>query len=937
MNIFTHKLRLDPDNLSLFTEFTAVIGAQSFTANYKSKVSFQINLPIDTDISFHDPWQVDEFDELYGPEHVELLSNLCENGICDVFPNQGYSVGEWNYPYYKIVAKRLFQTQGSLSESISGYIYRLYELDESGDIISPENIFTYDIDDFVIDEIQNNNFNVEANIEIQREPISNISVGYISQNSIVGHEYEIYNTESLTLMDYSYIEFEEDNELIVYGELKIVDGCTLFFNGWGEGNSAGIHVYGMLEVRPLYEQEPNTITGYYFRGVTGHNNAQIYIENTEISYAVYPIAYGGYDEEFENPWGSPVIEIIDSQIHDAWGSCIQFYNVWDQSDNQVVTLNVDNTSFYSETIEGPGPSVLLASLNSRVTFQNCHFEAEIGEFGIHGSLFITDAYNLVTLINNEFVIYPFHLTGSGELTAISNNFTASDIGNGHAITIVKTEFGSEPPQILDEIATIEAAHNIDLKHPLNPFIPSRTNLTTKFYNNTMLCNVEIVDYSPYTPSDILDFQNNSVNPLGYHPNPNEGMFTGLTYEYHDFLGDCPDNCVIPVEFIHDFNCIFQPEPDPTPYLYGSYCTGSFDYQTIALNYGEINADPEWSFSWEDPPYTPSWISPLINVGNPDLNDNEVTWETDSYDQDTDLTRMDIGKNYLHITRGDVDNDNSLTVLDVQQIGTMIVNPGDPYFATELTAADYNRDFSINVLDQIALVNCIINSDCLWLERYRLSGGFGSISFAVSNDLSRTTGQDWDIVLETDEQISGIQLEFDINSQEESLINVGKGSIVEPLILDYSVVGNHVTLLLYPITGYSIPPGIQDILTLNFESLDRSKEQESPTLSQVILVNSEGEIVISDQSSDFPSELSMGIYPNPFNATTGISFNLKGSSQVILTVYDVMGRQVAELINNELTGGNHKAIWDAAKYPSGQYIVKLETSMGTESQKVLLVK
>jgi len=116
------------NNLSLFMEFSAILGSQTYTANYKSKVSIQINLPTEADIYLHDPWLVDEFDELYGSEHIELQSNLCDNGICDVFLEQGFEVEEWRYPYYKIVAKRLLLAPGSLAESISGHIYRLYEL-----------------------------------------------------------------------------------------------------------------------------------------------------------------------------------------------------------------------------------------------------------------------------------------------------------------------------------------------------------------------------------------------------------------------------------------------------------------------------------------------------------------------------------------------------------------------------------------------------------------------------------------------------------------------------------------------------------------------------------------------------------------------------------------------------------------------------------------
>ncbi len=77
-------------------------------------------------------------------------------------------------------------------------------------------------------------------------------------------------------------------------------------------------------------------------------------------------------------------------------------------------------------------------------------------------------------------------------------------------------------------------------------------------------------------------------------------------------------------------------------------------------------------------------------------------------------------------------------------------------------------------------------------------------------------------------------------------------------------------------------------------------------------------------SDLPLEFALlGTYPNPFNPTTAISYQLSAVSFVNLSVYDVSGRKVAELENGWRDAGVHEVIWDASDLASGVYIYRLE--------------
>jgi hypothetical protein len=79
------------------------------------------------------------------------------------------------------------------------------------------------------------------------------------------------------------------------------------------------------------------------------------------------------------------------------------------------------------------------------------------------------------------------------------------------------------------------------------------------------------------------------------------------------------------------------------------------------------------------------------------------------------------------------------------------------------------------------------------------------------------------------------------------------------------------------------------------------------------------------------------YPNPFNASTRISYLLPVASAVRLRVFDVLGREVDVLADGPQAAGEHSLVWDAADRGSGVYFLVLETASGRRIQKALLLK
>lgn len=79
------------------------------------------------------------------------------------------------------------------------------------------------------------------------------------------------------------------------------------------------------------------------------------------------------------------------------------------------------------------------------------------------------------------------------------------------------------------------------------------------------------------------------------------------------------------------------------------------------------------------------------------------------------------------------------------------------------------------------------------------------------------------------------------------------------------------------------------------------------------------------------------YPNPFNSTVTIIFDLPESSQVSLKVYNMMGQELAVLVDQSLFAGTHQVFWDATGQNSGIYFYRLQIGKKMESEKMILLR
>ncbi|MCX6160202.1 MAG: phospholipase D-like domain-containing protein [Ignavibacteriae bacterium] len=98
------------------------------------------------------------------------------------------------------------------------------------------------------------------------------------------------------------------------------------------------------------------------------------------------------------------------------------------------------------------------------------------------------------------------------------------------------------------------------------------------------------------------------------------------------------------------------------------------------------------------------------------------------------------------------------------------------------------------------------------------------------------------------------------------------------------------------------------------------------------------IGIQKISSETPSKFSLSQnYPNPFNPTTNIQFSMCNYQFVTLKVFDMLGREIATLVNEKLAPGSYKVTFNGMDYSSGVYFYRLTTNNFTDTKRMLLIK
>ena len=235
--------------------------------------------------------------------------------------------------------------------------------------------------------------------------------------------------------------------------------------------------------------------------------------------------------------------------------------------------------------------------------------------------------------------------------------------------------------------------------------------------------------------------------------------------------------------------------------------------------------------------------------------------------------------------GDVNLDDNRDVSDIVLIVSFIIsttNPSDSQFQS----SDMNFDGELNVSDVVLLVNSIL--------------GLSRVNYHL--DTKATLD---DNTLNLEGPIGGIQF---------------TGSLISNLDGDDVIASNNGKSIIYNLNG---------------------------TLQTKVLMfeNAPNDLIVSSSSAQrvnveliSPAVFMLNpAYPNPFNPSTTVSYSIEKDINVNISIYNMSGQKVSELVNANQAKGDYSITWDANNQPSGLYFVRLSAGNQISSQKIMLVK
>ena len=108
--------------------------------------------------------------------------------------------------------------------------------------------------------------------------------------------------------------------------------------------------------------------------------------------------------------------------------------------------------------------------------------------------------------------------------------------------------------------------------------------------------------------------------------------------------------------------------------------------------------------------------------------------------------------------------------------------------------------------------------------------------------------------------------------------------------------------------------------------------------RILKTTTGGLTLINPISNEVPNNFKLfQNYPNPFNPITKIKYQIAGGVFVKLIIYDILGREIGTLVNENLQPGSYEARWDATNYSSGVYFYRIQAGNYVNVKKIVLVK
>jgi len=303
-------------------------------------------------------------------------------------------------------------------------------------------------------------------------------------------------------------------------------------------------------------------------------------------------------------------------------------------------------------------------------------------------------------------------------------------------------------------------------------------------------------------------------------------------------------------------------------------------------------------------------------------------------------------------RGDVNNDGIVDVADLIKVINVILGIGPDPTQEERQASDINDDGSIDIRDLITLINTILGIGAAADATQTLSSY--SLATIAIEQLPGQLGSKIEIAINAtfDVPVAGIQLKLSFDPAILKSVKPEITTRTEMMALESKVSGTELTVLIYNLSGESIPAGSGSILSIVVTTNVSRTNGNNIKIEEALLVSKNGdELVVNfgtfGSGPTLPKAFFLSQnYPNPFNPATTINFDVSeietDGVDVKLDVYNVRGQLVKTLVDERKLPGFYSVHWNGTDNEnravgSGVYYYTIVAGAYKETKKMLIIK
>ena len=244
--------------------------------------------------------------------------------------------------------------------------------------------------------------------------------------------------------------------------------------------------------------------------------------------------------------------------------------------------------------------------------------------------------------------------------------------------------------------------------------------------------------------------------------------------------------------------------------------------------------------------------------------------------------------------GDLNADGNNNVLDVVALVNCVLSS-----SCDGCVGDMNADGNHNVLDVVALVNCVLGSNC-----------GGRVDAATSAEFSVIGNE---VTMTADGYVGAVEMTLSHGNDFSIMLTD------DALVAEYLTEGNTTKLMV-------VEPASNSLFTTSGDF----------TIVSVIAASS-GESYMQT-SVNIPHAYSIGAaYPNPFNPTTQMTLDLQTDANVSVKVFNTIGQLVDVITEGHMNMGSYNLTWDGTNAASGVYLIQTEVGLEVHNQKIMLIK